>query len=185
MQNLRNEIEDLKQRLSDAENAGTQALIALEVEKARNKESLKQNQEWRDTQLAKAHDAAERNQHRENVEAMEKRIREETDTLQKKLQGQIDRVRELENELVLSESQFARAIADSEAASSRANSKDKDMTELMKSIKDIQDAAHLREEEANKHRRSAEKKKAELNTAVSQLTLEKELRSRSEQKERE
>ena len=45
MQNLRNEIEDLKQKLSDAENAGTQALIALEVEKARNKESLKQNQE--------------------------------------------------------------------------------------------------------------------------------------------
>lgn len=238
MQNLRNEIEDLKQKLSDAENAGTQALIALEVEKARNKESLKQNQEWRDAQLAKAHDAAERNQQRENVEAMEKRIREETDTLKNKLQVQIDRVRELENELVLSESQFARAVADSEAAASRANAKDKDMTDLMKSIKDVQDAAHLREEEANKHRRTAEMKvselekalavtkgelnvfnherstlketldsarqerlsaikslddikeqvddlKAELNTANSQLTLEKELRARSEQKERE
>lgn len=238
MQNLRNEIEDLKQKLSDAENAGTQALIALEVEKARNKESLKQNQEWRDAQLAKAHDAAERNQQRENVEAMEKRIREETETLKNKLQVQIDRVRELENELVLSESQFARAVADSEAAASRANAKDKDMTDLMKSIKDVQDAAHLREEEANKHRRTAEMKvselekalavtkgelnvfnherstlketldsarqerlsaikslddikeqvddlKAELNTANSQLTLEKELRARSEQKERE
>ena len=45
MQNLRNEIEDLKQKLAETENAGTQALIALEVEKARNKESEKNQQE--------------------------------------------------------------------------------------------------------------------------------------------
>jgi len=39
MQNLRNEIKDLKQKLGDAENSGTQALNALEVEKERrNKE---------------------------------------------------------------------------------------------------------------------------------------------------
>jgi predicted nucleic acid-binding Zn-ribbon protein len=45
MQNLRNEIDDLKHKLSEAENAGTQALIALEVEKARNKENAKNQQE--------------------------------------------------------------------------------------------------------------------------------------------
>lgn len=45
MQNLRNEIEDLKHKLHEAENSGTQALIALEVEKAKNKEALKNQQE--------------------------------------------------------------------------------------------------------------------------------------------
>ena len=39
---LRNEIEELKERLHEAENAGTKALIALEVEKARNQENEKQ-----------------------------------------------------------------------------------------------------------------------------------------------
>merc|ERR1711937_735156 len=44
MQNLRNEIEELKEKLAEAENAGTQALIALEVEKARNEErGIKRN----------------------------------------------------------------------------------------------------------------------------------------------
>lgn len=238
MQNLRNEIEDLKSKLSEAENAGTQALIALEVEKARNKESAKQNQEWRDAQLAKAQDEAMQNQRRENDQAMQMKYREETDKLKNDLQTKINRIKELESELVLSESQFARAVADSESAAARANAKDKDMTDLMKSIKDIQASAQTREEEANKHRRAAEAKvselekalavtkgelnvfnherstlketldsarqerastikalddmkeqvdelKADLNSTMSQLTLEKELRARSEQKERE
>jgi len=43
MQNLRNEIEELKGKLQDAENSGTQALIELEVEKARNNENEKQS----------------------------------------------------------------------------------------------------------------------------------------------
>lgn len=43
MQNLRNEIEELKEKLGEAEKAGTEALIALEVEKARNEESEKQH----------------------------------------------------------------------------------------------------------------------------------------------
>jgi predicted nucleic acid-binding Zn-ribbon protein len=41
MQNLRNEIEDLKLRVTDAESSGTQALIALEVEKAKSSENAK------------------------------------------------------------------------------------------------------------------------------------------------
>ena len=44
MQNLKREIEELRTKLSDAETAGTQAKIALEVEKARNEENEKQNQ---------------------------------------------------------------------------------------------------------------------------------------------
>jgi hypothetical protein len=45
MQNLRNEIDDLKQKVAEAENGGTQALIALEVEKARSKEFKRNQQE--------------------------------------------------------------------------------------------------------------------------------------------
>ena len=44
MQNLRNEIEDLKERLSEAEKLATQSKIALEVEKARNQENEKQQE---------------------------------------------------------------------------------------------------------------------------------------------
>ena len=169
---------------------------------------------------------------------LQDRIREETETLKIDLEIKSNRIKELEGELVLAESQFARAVADSEASSDRAASKDKDMTELMKSIQDIQSAGQRREEDANKQRRDAESKvselektlavtkgelnvfnherstlkdtldgakqerqkaldkldgmkdqvdelKADLNSTMSQLTLEKELRARSEQKERE
>lgn len=173
-----------------------------------------------------------------NDEEVRKAVKEETNKLKEQLERKVDRIKELENELVLAESQFARAVADSEAASARANSKDKDMTELMKSINEMQGNAKAREEEANKARREAEKKvselekivavtkgelnvfnherstlkdtldsaknerlaalkslddmkdrvdalKQDLNDTMSQLKLEKELRARSEQKERE
>ena len=192
---------------------------------------------WRDSQMA--HQMSNSNgRNKEQDEEMQKMIKEETEKLKRDLGTKKDRIKELENELVLSESQFARAVADSEAASSRANSKDKDMTELMKSIQEIQSQAGKREEEANRQRREAERKvselekglavtkgelnvfnherstlkdtldsakqerlealkklddtklavddlKSDLNSTMSQLTLEKELRSRSEQKERE
>lgn len=238
MQNLRNEIEDMKTKLGDAENAGTQALIALEVEKARNKESEKQQEKWRDSQMARVNDEAVKEEKKNNEERMRATIAEESEKRKREIQNKVNRIKELENELVLSESQFARAVADSDAASSRAASKDKDMTELMKSINDIQVSAQKREEDANRQRREAENKvseldkalavtkgelnvfnherstlretldsakqerlaalkalddmkiqvdelKADLNSTMSQLTLEKELRSRSEQKERE
>jgi len=192
---------------------------------------------WRDSQMANQMSRSN-GRNKEQDEEMQKMIKEETEKLKRDLGNKKDRIKELENELVLSESQFARAVADSEAASSRANSKDKDMTELMKSIQDIQSQAQKREEEANRQRREAEKKvselekglavtkgelnvfnherstlkdtldsakqerlaalkklddtklavddlKSDLNSTMSQLTLEKELRSRSEQKERE
>jgi chromosome segregation ATPase len=186
---------------------------------------------WRESQVASS-------RNREFDDELQKRTKEETEKLKKELDAKRDRIKELENELLLSESQFARAIADSEAAASRAASKDKDMSDLMKSIQDIQAQAQRREEEANKQRRQAEAKvselekalavtkgelnvfnherstlkdtldsakqersaamknleemkkhvdelKADLNSTMSQLTLEKELRARSEQKERE
>ncbi len=186
------------------------------------------------SQMARENDA----QRREEEEATKRRIREETEKMKAVIDQKSNRIKELENELVLAESQFARAVADSEAAANRASAKDKDMTELMKSIQDIQATGQHREEEANRQRRAAESKvaelektlavtkgelnvfnherstlkdtldsakherlealrklddmkdqvdelKADLNSTMSQLTLEKELRARSELKERE
>jgi len=191
---------------------------------------------WRDSQMA--NQMSSKGRSREDDEGFQRKLKEETDRLNKDLQFKRERIKELENELASSENQFARAVADSEASSSRANSKDKDMSDLMKSIQDIQKQAQKREEEANKQRRDAEGKvseldkalaltkgelnvfnherstlkdtldsakqerltalekldnmklkvddlKADLSSTMSQLTLEKELRARSEQKERE
>ena len=190
---------------------------------------------WKDAQMASAMGGG---MSKKEEAEMRKQIKEETEALRKQLEAKQDRIKELENELVLSESQFARAVADSEAATTRATSKDKDMTDLMKSIQDIQSQAQRREEDANSQRKAAEAKvseldkalavtkgelnvfnherstlkdtldsakqerlaalksldnmketvdelKADLNSTMSQLTLEKELRARSEQKERE
>jgi len=238
MQNLRNEIEELKEKLAEAENAGTQALIALEVEKARNEESERQNAGWRENQLAIANQKAKSEEFRNKEAAIKAEMDGATSKLKEELQEKVARIKELESELVLTETQFARAVAESEASSSRAAAKDKDMSELMKSIREMQGSAQEREEEANKQRRDAEAKvseletklaqtkgelnvftheksslrdnleaarkeradalksldelksrvddiKTELNSTESNLTLEKELRSRSDQKERE
>jgi len=238
MQNLRNEIEELKEKLAEAENAGTQALIALEVEKARNEESERQHSGWRESQMEVASQKAKEDDLK-NMEAQLKTAMEEATTkLTEEISEKISRIKELESELVLTETQFARAVAESEASSSRAAAKDKDMSELMKSIRDIQTTGQSREEEANNLRRDAESKvsgletklavttgelnvytheatslqenldsakeergiaitslealkakvdnlKSDLNSTTSNLTLEKELRSRSDQKERE
>jgi len=238
MQNLRNEIEELKEKLAEAENAGTQALIALEVEKARNEESERQHNGWRDSQLAIANQKAKTDELRNMEASIKASMDEATGKLKEKLQEKISRIKELESELTMTETQFARAVAESEASSSRAAAKDKDMSELMKSIREMQTSATNREEEANKQRREAESKvadletklavtegelnvytheksslrenlegarkdrsdalksleelklrvddlKTELNSTGASLNLEKELRSRSDQKERE
>jgi len=238
MQNLRNEIEELKEKLAEAENAGTQALIALEVEKARNEESERQQQGWQASQLAIANEKAKTDELRNMEASIKAQMEEATAHLKEELQEKTSKLKTLQSELVMLETQFARAVAESEASSSRAAAKDKDMTELTKSIREMQTSAQNREEEANKQRREAESKvaeletklavtkgelnvftheksslrdsldaakqergealksleelklrvddlKTELNSTASNLTLEQELRSRSDQKERE
>merc|ERR1719491_2638885 len=166
MQNLRNEIEELKEKLAEAENAGTQALIALEVEKARNEESERQHAGWRDSQLAIANQKAKTDELRNMEASIKATMDEATGKLKEELQEKVSRIKELESELVLTETQFARAVAESEASSSRAAAKDKDMSELMKSIREIQTSAQSREEEANNQRREAESKVSGLETKI-------------------
>merc|ERR1712038_370437 len=151
-----------KEKLGEAEKAGTEALIALEVEKARNEESEKQHAGWRESQAQAAASNAGAMRNREQEEAIKRQYEQELDTMKVDIQSKMDRIKELESELVLTESQFARAVADSEAANARAESKDKDMSELMKSIREMQSSGQNREEEANKLRREAEAKVAEL-----------------------
>merc|ERR1712038_1358069 len=151
-----------KEKLGEAEKAGTEALIALEVEKARNEESEKQHAGWRESQAQAAASNAGAMRNREEEEAIKRQYEQELDTMKVDIQSKMDRIKELESELVLTESQFARAVADSEAANARAESKDKDMSELMKSIREMQSSGQNREEEANKLRREAEAKVAEL-----------------------
>lgn len=193
---------------------------------------------WRQTQEAMQNESARALERNRNDQELRNLVKAETSELKEELQERVARIKELENELVLAESQFARAVADSDSAEQRARSKDKDMTELMKSIGEMQATSKAREEEANTQRREAEKKvsaleqsvavtkgelnvfnherstlkdtldtakserlaalkslddmkdqvdelKTDFNATKSQLTLEKELRSRSEQKERE
>merc|ERR1711862_85078 len=54
----------------------------------------------------------------------------------------------------------------------RAAAKDKDMSELMKSIREIQTSAQTRDEGANKPRREAESKVATLETQLAVVTGE-------------
>jgi len=172
MQNLRNEIEELKEKLAEAENAGTQALIALEVEKARNEESERQNAGWRESQLAMDDHRVKEEELKEMEENLKAAMEEETTKLTEEIAEKISRIKELESELVLTETQFARAVAESEASSARAAAKDKDMSELMKSIRDIQTSAQGREEEANNQRREAEYKVSGLETQLAVVTGE-------------
>merc|ERR1712038_641630 len=137
-----------KEKLGEAEKAGTEALIALEVEKARNEESEKQHAGWRESQAQAAASNAGAMRNREQEEAIKRQYEQELDTMKVDIQSKMDRIKELESELVLTESQFARAVADSEAANARAESKDKDMSELMKSIREMQSSGQNREEEA-------------------------------------
>merc|ERR1711937_487927 len=101
MQNLRNEIEELKEKLHEAENAGTQALIALEVEKARNEESERQQNGWRENQLALANQKAKSEELRNMEAAIKAELDGATSKLKEELQEKIARIKELESELVL------------------------------------------------------------------------------------
>jgi len=86
---------------------------------------------------------------------------------------ELDRLRsrasEAESQLALREAELERAREDCEAASKRAIEKDRDMSELMKGISDIQRSGQEREVEANASRKAAEEKSAELESIVAKI----------------
>jgi len=171
MQNLKNEIEDLKDKLQDAESNGTKALIALEVEKARNEEAEKQSKELRDSQFMSSANvqAAKAEAVRQAEVELNAKVEQERASLKAEINEQHSKIKELESQIILAEAQFARAVADADAANARASTKDADMTELMKSISEIQQSGNHREEEANKLRREAENKVSELERSIAEI----------------
>lgn len=79
-----------------------------------------------------------------------------------------DRENELENTLLLKDSEIERIIAEKEAAISRSNLKDSDLSELMKGLGDIQKSGQEREEKANLLRIAAEDKAGEIEVLLTE-----------------
>uniref|UniRef100_A0A7S4JBW0 Kinesin motor domain-containing protein n=1 Tax=Odontella aurita TaxID=265563 RepID=A0A7S4JBW0_9STRA len=102
------------------------------------------------------------------------------------VKNELDKLRsqkvELESKLASQGAELERAKTDSQTATDRATSKDRDMSELAKGLREVQQSGQAREEEANALRKAAEAKAAEMehqNTElrheISVLTHDKDL----------
>jgi len=80
--------------------------------------------------------------------------------------------RETKARLLFRDSELARAVADFEAAESRAIAKDNDLRELMKGLGDIQRSGQAREEDANDTRKAAESRVREMELELADLRTE-------------
>lgn len=78
------------------------------------------------------------------------------------------RISELESIVIVKESEILRLTNERDAAVSRSNSKDSDMSELMKGLGDIQRSGQEREEKANSLRMAAEDKAAEMEVLLTE-----------------
>lgn len=82
------------------------------------------------------------------------------------IKNELDKLRsrtvELESKLASRESELERAKSDNQAAADRAASKDRDMSELAKGLREVQQSGQGREDEANALRKAAESKAAEM-----------------------
>lgn len=80
------------------------------------------------------------------------------DEVKRELTKLREQVNDLRVQKIRCEAELTRAISDREAAVARAASKDRDMSELMKSLGNIQRSGQAREEEAKTLRKDAEEK---------------------------
>ena len=236
IQALQDELEPIKEKLATTEQLKNEAMIAMEVTKARSEANLEQidglKAEIAALQAAKGAAVEQAKAEAAGVGGAEKT------KLSAEISSQKDRVKELESQLQTKELEMQKLTIEKDAAVERATSKDRDLSELMKSLGDIQRSGQAREEEANTQRKEAEGKvsdlertladargeisvithektalaeslakikeelegadgsvkelksqidglKSEISTQAAQLALEKELRTRSEQKENE
>lgn len=124
------------------------------------KEKLHEMDRWRKTQEDRQ-DESTRSLERNRNEELRSALMKETSKLKEELleEKAVNRIKKVENELALAQSQLARALVDNEAATVIATSKDKDMGELRKSVNE-------REEEANKICRDAEREVSELEKII-------------------
>jgi len=83
-----------------------------------------------------------------------------------------EKAKESESQINLRDVKLARAISDYEAANARSAAKDRDMSELMKGLSDIQKAGQAREEELKGQKKVVEAKVNEIENEVSELRSE-------------
>jgi len=155
----RNEISNLESGKAEAiKQAEGKVTLVMEKEKTRLREELsitKSKMESREEELGRL---VGKNTNGNSIVA----VKEELDRLNNYL-------KDLEAKYALKESELVRAVADAESACARVASKDRDMSELMKGLGDIQKSGQAREEEANKLRKDAEMKSSELDKNVTEL----------------
>ena len=233
---LKDELEPLKEKLATTEQLKNEAMIAMEVTKARSEANLEQIESLK-AEIAALEAAKGVAVEQAKAEAAGVGGAEKT-KLSAEISSQKDKVKELESQLQTKELEMQKLTIEKDAAVERATSKDRDLSELMKSLGDIQRSGQAREEEANTQRKEAEGKvsdlertladtrgeisvlthektalaeslakakeelegadgsvkelksqidgfRSEISTQAAQLALEKELRTRSEQKESE
>jgi len=236
IQALKDELDPLKEKLATVEQLKTEAMISMEVTKARSEANVKQIASLKEevAALAAAKGKAVEQAKAEAAGAGGA----EKNKLSAEISSQKDKVKELESQLQKKELEMQKLSIEKDAAVERATSKDRDLSELMKSLGDIQRSGQAREEEANTQRKDAEGKvsdlertladtrgeisvlthektalaeifakakedlesadgsvkdlknqidgfRSEISSQSAQLALEKELRTRSEQKESE
>jgi len=238
IQELKDELEPLKEKLATAEQLKNEALIAMEVTKARSEANLEQIESLK-AEIAALESAKGEAVEQAKAEAEAAGVKgAEKTKLLAEISSQKDKLKELESQLQSKELEMQKLTIEKDAAAERAASKDRDLSELMKSLGDIQRSGQAREEEANTQRKEAEGKvsdlerklaetrgeisvlthekttlseslakakeeldsatadsralrsqidgfRSEISTQAAQLALEKELRTRSEQKESE
>ena len=114
-QNLKKEIDEMRKKVYEYEAAVTQARIALEVEKARVQELEKQYNRQESNPISSANLETVKVQARKDAEKeLKDQLESEKSTLRDDIRHCEARIRSLESQLSLSETQLARAVAETE-----------------------------------------------------------------------
>ena len=117
MQSQQDEIDSLRKRLQESDAAATQAKIALQVEKARNQDIEKQYNRNDMGAISLSNLESVKAQVRKDTEKeLRQIIQAEKVSLRDELRRSETRIRSLESQLSLGETQLARAVADAEVS---------------------------------------------------------------------
>jgi len=116
-QNLKKEIEEMRKKVYECEASVTQAKIALEVEKARVQELEKQYNRHESNPIGNSNLETIKAQAKKDAEKeLKDQLESEKSTLRDDIRHCEARIRSLESQLSLSETQLARAVAETEVS---------------------------------------------------------------------
>jgi len=117
LQNQQSEMDSLKKRLQESEAAATQAKIALQVEKARNQDNEKQFNRNDISAISISNlESLKAQVKRDTEKELRQTIQAEKVSLRDEVRRCETRIRSLESQLSLGETQLARAVADAEVS---------------------------------------------------------------------